>query len=62
LFELLEVDDEIRDAITSGASVVTIRKLAVRTGYEPLHVDGCAKVAAGETSREELRRVLGWTA
>lgn len=62
LFELLEIDDEIRDAITSGASIVTVRKLGVRTGYEPLHVDGCAKVTSGETSREELRRVLGWTA
>lgn len=62
LFELLEVDDEIRDAITSGASVVTICKLGVRTGYEPLHVDGWAKVAAGATSREELHRVLGRSA
>lgn len=59
LFELLEVDDEIRDAMTSGASVVTIRKLATRTGYEPLSIDGSAKISSGETSREELRRVLG---
>jgi type II secretory ATPase GspE/PulE/Tfp pilus assembly ATPase PilB-like protein len=59
LFELLEVDDEIREAITSGASVVTIRKLAARTGYEPLATDGSAKITSGETSLEELRRVLG---
>ncbi|MGA3038577.1 MAG: GspE/PulE family protein [Vulcanimicrobiaceae bacterium] len=59
LFELLEVDDEIREAITSGASVVTIRKLAARTGYEPLATDGSEKITSGETSREELRRVLG---
>jgi type II secretory ATPase GspE/PulE/Tfp pilus assembly ATPase PilB-like protein len=59
LFELLEVDDEIRDALTAGASVVAIRKLAARNGYEPLATDGTAKVAAGETSTDELRRVLG---
>jgi len=59
LFELLEVDDEIRDALTAGASVVAIRKLAARTGYEPLAIDGSAKVSSGETTREELCRVLG---
>lgn len=59
LFELLEVDDEIRDALTSGASVVAIRKLAARTGYEPLAIDGAAKVSSGETTRKELSRVLG---
>ncbi len=59
LFELLEVDDEIRDAMTSSASVVTIRKLAARTGYEPLAIDGSVKISTGETSRDELHRVLG---
>jgi len=62
LFELLAIDDEIRDAVASGASIVTIRKLAERTGYEPLAIDGSAKVSSGETSREELYRVLGFVA
>jgi len=59
LFELLEVDDAIREAIAGGSSVVAIRRLAERTGYEPLAADGSAKLASGETSRDELRRVLG---
>ncbi|HEY1727535.1 MAG TPA: GspE/PulE family protein [Candidatus Baltobacteraceae bacterium] len=59
LFELLEVDDEMREAVTTGASVVAIRRLAARSGYEPLATDGAAKVASGETSNDELRRVLG---
>lgn len=60
IFELLEFDDSIREAISTGASVVTIRELGKRIGYEPLLSDGTAKVAAGQTTSVELRRVLAW--
>ncbi|HTX03746.1 MAG TPA: GspE/PulE family protein [Candidatus Acidoferrales bacterium] len=59
LFELLEVNDEIRDAVTAGASVVALRNLAARAGFEPLAADGSAKIVSGATSRDEIRRVLG---
>ena len=61
IFELLEFDDMLRDAISSGASIVKIRDLGKRTGYEPLIVDGLAKVESGLTTLQELHRVLAWS-
>jgi type II secretory ATPase GspE/PulE/Tfp pilus assembly ATPase PilB-like protein len=60
LFELLEIDDAVRDAITANASVVAIRELGKRRGYEPLFLDGLAKVASGQTTADEVRRVAAW--
>jgi type IV pilus assembly protein PilB len=60
LFELLEIDDPIRDAITANASIVTVRELGKRRGYEPLLSDGLAKIGAGLTTFDELRRVVVW--
>lgn len=60
IFELLEIDDEGREAISMGASIVPIYKAAKRLGYEPLFVDGMTKVANGETTVEEVQRVAAW--
>jgi len=58
IFELLEIDDEAREAIAAGASIVTVAAAGKRLGYEPLIVDGMSRVAAGDTSQDELRRVV----
>lgn len=60
IFEILEVEDDSRDAIASAASISALAEIGKRHGYEPLLVDGMAKVASGETSMSELRRVLSW--
>ena len=62
LFELLEIDDVVRDAITANVSIVALRELGKRRGYEPLFADGLAKVATGLTTLDELRRVVAWPA
>lgn len=62
IFEFLEIDDEVREAISMGASVVPISKAGKRLGYEPLFVDGMTKVASGQTTAAEVRRVAAWPA
>jgi len=58
IFELLELDDPIRRLIAAGAAESMIRAEAVQAGMTPIGEDGLAKVLAGETSLEELRRVV----
>jgi len=61
VYELLAVDDALRDAIATGASSVHLAQLAARNGYRPLREDALAKVIAGITSFDELTRVAGWS-
>jgi type IV pilus assembly protein PilB len=59
VYELLVLDDHLRDAIGAGASSVALAKLAAATAaYRPMFVDGLAKVTAGVTSFDELVRVV----
>jgi type IV pilus assembly protein PilB len=60
VYELLDVDDAIRDAIATGASSVHVAQLAERNGYRPMRDDALAKVLAGTTSFDELTRVVAW--
>ena len=62
VYELLDVDDAMRDAIATGASSVHVAQLAARNGYRPMRDDAAAKVLAGTTSFEELTRVVAWSA
>ncbi len=57
IFELLEVDGEIRSAINRRAEAAEIERLARANGMRPLMDDGLAKVELGVTSEEEVRRV-----
>jgi len=60
VYELLAIDDVVRDAIAAGASSVQIGKLGRAQGYRPMALDGLEKVASGMTSFEELSRVVAW--
>ncbi|MEA4863613.1 MAG: ATPase, T2SS/T4P/T4SS family, partial [Victivallaceae bacterium] len=57
IFELLEVNSEIRSAINRRAEAGEIERLARANGMMPLMDDGMAKVRLGVTSEEEVRRV-----
>jgi type IV pilus assembly protein PilB len=61
VYELLLVDDAIRDAIATGASSVQVAQLAARAGYQPMLADATAKLLAGTTSFAELCRVVAWS-
>ena len=60
VYELLKIDDIVRDAIASGGSSVQIGKLGRESGYRPMALDGLEKVKSGVTSFEELSRVVAW--
>jgi general secretion pathway protein E len=57
LFELLEVDESLRDAIARGESRSHIRALTQDAGLRPMRSDGWEKVRAGLTTVEEVLRV-----
>jgi type II secretory ATPase GspE/PulE/Tfp pilus assembly ATPase PilB-like protein len=58
LFEYLFIDDTMRAMIADGASSVELRDAAKKRGYEPMFADGLRLALLGQTSLEELRRVL----
>jgi type IV pilus assembly protein PilB len=58
LFELLVVDDELRDAIAGGASSVQLTAIGRGSGYRPMFDEGIRIVAQGRTTLEELQRVV----
>ncbi len=59
LFEVLVMDDELRNHIADGASVVEIGRMVREKGLGTLLDDGQRKVAAGLTTPDEVLRVLG---
>ncbi|HEX3551275.1 MAG TPA: GspE/PulE family protein [Candidatus Elarobacter sp.] len=59
VYELMEVDDAVRDAVATGASSVQIAQLAARAGYAPMRDDAVRKVLAGTTTFAEIERVVG---
>ena len=58
LFEVLSLDEEIKDLIIRGASSLEIRREALNRGYKPLIIDGLNKVIDGITTLEELNKKL----
>jgi type IV pilus assembly protein PilB len=58
LFECIPVNDALRRLIADGASGVALADAARECGYEPMLDDAVRRVASGETTLEEVRRVL----
>jgi type II secretory ATPase GspE/PulE/Tfp pilus assembly ATPase PilB-like protein len=57
IFEVLEVDDELRDVLKTQASKRELSEIAVRRGLVPLRLSGLKRVLAGVTTLEEVLRV-----
>jgi type II secretory ATPase GspE/PulE/Tfp pilus assembly ATPase PilB-like protein len=56
IYELLIVDDELRQAIIKNSSSAAIKDIAVKNGMVPLVQDGLDKVAQGITLESEVKR------
>jgi type IV pilus assembly protein PilB len=56
LYEVLEVDDEIRELILSGASSHELRQRAIANGMITLRGSGLQKIRDGMTTIEEVVR------
>jgi type IV pilus assembly protein PilB len=57
--ELMMVNDELRDVIVAGGSVIKLRKISGEHGMVTLRHDGFRKVREGLTSVEEVIQVAG---
>lgn len=57
LYELLVVDDQLRDIIARNPNVTEFRRLCCERGMVTLRQDGFKKVGDGKTSVEEILRV-----
>jgi type II secretory ATPase GspE/PulE/Tfp pilus assembly ATPase PilB-like protein len=58
LYELLEVDDKVREVLLKKPELELLRKAARLAGMRPLQEEGLLLVAKGVTSLAELQRVL----
>jgi type II secretory ATPase GspE/PulE/Tfp pilus assembly ATPase PilB-like protein len=58
LFELLEVDDRIRELLVKQPKLDLVRKAARLAGMRPFQEEGLLLVAKGVTSLAELQRIL----
>ncbi len=57
IYEMMMVDDEIREQILAVPSVVALREMARKKGMKLLSEEGLAKVLSGVTTLEEVSRV-----
>jgi len=57
IFELMMVDEEIRDMIVGKATTAHVRRAALKAGMKSLRHDGIIKVLNGITTIEEVIRV-----
>jgi type II secretion system protein E len=57
IFELLEINDDVRDLIVDKSSAREIKEKAVSLGMRTLYQDGIEKVKRGITTLEEVLRV-----
>ena len=58
IFEVLDIDDDIKEMIMNGASSIDVRRKALEGKYRPLVIDGINKVLKGETNLAEINKKL----
>ena len=60
VFEVLEADDAIREAIAAGVPSATLAHVAAERGHRSLYHAAAEKVITGTTSFSEVERAVGW--
>jgi type IV pilus assembly protein PilB len=56
LYEVMEIDDELREMVLSGASAYELRQKAIQNGMVSLRGSGLQKIRDGMVSIEEVVR------
>jgi type IV pilus assembly protein PilB len=56
LYEVMEITDDLRELILVGASALELKKKALENGMMTLRRSGLTKIAAGQTTMEEVLR------
>ncbi len=57
IYELLEMNDDLRDIVTSNPTLMELRRAAEQNDMRTLRSDGLQKVSAGLTTVDEIMRV-----
>jgi general secretion pathway protein E len=57
LYEILPIDDAVKDQIVARASASAMKRSAIDRGFSTLRMDGANKVIRGMTTVEEVMRV-----
>jgi type IV pilus assembly protein PilB len=58
IYELMALDDEIRELVVTRASIAEIRATAKKNGMKEMREDGLLKVLEGVTTPDEVMRVV----
>jgi type IV pilus assembly protein PilB len=58
IYELMALDDELRELIVTRASIADIKSAAKRNGMKEMREDGLQKVLDGVTTPDEVMRVV----
>ena len=58
MYEVLSIEDNIKELLVNGASSIEIRNEALKGSYKPLVVDGINKVIDGITNLNEVNKKL----
>ena len=59
IFEILAIDDAVKELIQEGADSSRIKREVVKNGMRTLRQSALRKLAQGDTSFEEVVRVTG---
>ncbi len=57
LYEVMPIDEQIRELILEGASAAEIKQIAIRNGMQSLRMSALQKLMDGETTLDEVLRV-----
>ena len=57
LYEMLTISNDLRRLIASGGIPTAIKEQAIRDGLKPLKLAGAQKIAAGQTTLDEVLKV-----
>ncbi|HRE17120.1 MAG TPA: ATPase, T2SS/T4P/T4SS family [Rhodocyclaceae bacterium] len=58
VYELMMMSPELRKLVRAETNVAQVREQAFKEGMRPLRISGALKVAAGQTSLEEVVRIV----
>jgi type IV pilus assembly protein PilB len=58
LYELMTINNDIREAVSSGMNAAQVRAVALKSGMRSLKYDGLSKVNGGVTSAREVIGVM----
>ncbi len=61
IMEIVRFDRELDEALAGNKSLGELRAIAVASGFRPLADDGIRRVVSGDTSLDEIARVIDLT-